>query len=202
MTSMDQRELWNERYRENAAGWGAEPNQFVAAHLADLEPRRVLDLGAGQGRNAIWLAARGHRVTAVDISDVAIEQGRDMARQVGVEVDFVAADVEAWDPEPGGFDLALLAYVQAPESGRKLLHAKVRRALAVGGEVFIIAHHSDNLDHGIGGPQSPERLYDEAMLAGDFAGFELKQNEAVTRRVDKDGVVGDAIDLLFRAVKS
>jgi SAM-dependent methyltransferase len=199
---MDQRELWNERYREKAAGWGGEPNQFVAAHLADLEPRRVLDLGAGQGRNAIWLAARGHQVTAVDISDVAIEQAREMAGRAGVDVEFVAADLEAWDPEPGRFDLVLLAYLQAPEAARKLLHAKVRRALAVGGEVFIIAHHSENLDHGIGGPQSPEKLFDEGMLSGDFAGFEIKQNMAVTRRVDKDGIVGDAIDLLFRAVKA
>jgi hypothetical protein len=67
--------------------------------------------------------------------------------------------------------------------------------------VFIIAHHLDNLDHGIGGPQSPDRLFDQDMMAEDFAGFTIEENRSVVRRVDKDGVSGDAIDLLFRAVK-
>jgi 2-polyprenyl-3-methyl-5-hydroxy-6-metoxy-1,4-benzoquinol methylase len=198
---MDQRELWNDRYRDKGAVWGAEPNQFVAEYLEDLEPCRILDVGAGQGRNAIWLANRGHRVTAVDISDVAVAQAREIAREAGVEVEFIAADLAEWEPPTEAYDLVLLAYIQATAAERKLIHAKARRALAPGGRVFIIAHHLDNLDHGIGGPQSPDRLFDQDMMAEDFAGFTIEENRSVVRRVDKDGVSGDAIDLLFRAVK-
>ena len=201
MTPMDQREMWNDRYRQRGSVWGAAPNQFVAAYLADLEPCRILDVGAGQGRNAIWLAGRGHRVTAVDISDVAVAQGRELARGAGVDVEFIAADLAHWDPEPAAFDLVLLAYIQAPEEARRVIHEKATKALVPGGRLFIIAHHLDNLEHGVGGPQSPERLYDEDMVAGDFAGFEVEDNKTVIRSVDKDGVTGEAIDLLFRAVK-
>lgn len=196
-----QRELWNDRYREKGAVWGAAPNQFVVAHLGDVEPCRVLDVGTGQGRNAIWLARHGHRVTAIDISDVAVDQARAIAAEEGVDIEFVAADLEEWEPAPEAYDLALLAYIQAAEPFRKLVHAKVRRALVPGGRVFIIAHHSANLEHGAGGPQSLDRLFDEEMVAGDFAGFIIEENRRVTRHVDKDGVTGDAIDLLFLAVK-
>ncbi len=198
---MDQRELWNNRYREKGAVWGAEPNQFVVAYLADIAPCRVLDLGSGQGRNAIWLAARGHSVTAVDISDVAVDQGRALAEKAGVDVEFVAADLEHWEPSPAAYDLVLLSYIQVGEPARKLIHSKVDRALAPGGMVFIVAHHLANLNGGIGGPSSPERLYDEEMVAGDFPGYQIQENRKATRRVEKAEVRGDAIDFLFQALK-
>jgi SAM-dependent methyltransferase len=201
MVSMNQRELWNDRYRQKGSVWGAEPNQFVVAYLSDLEPCRVLDLGTGQGRNAIWLARQGHRVTAVDISDVAVAQATEIAADAGVEVEFIAADLERWQPEPGSYDLVLLSYLQAAEPARKLIHTKVATALAPGGMVFIIAHHIDNLEHGVGGPPLPERLYDERMIAGDFPGFEIIENKTVMRHVDNGASSGDAIDLLVRAVK-
>lgn len=201
MARMNQRELWNDRYRQKGSVWGAEPNQFVVAYLSDLEPCRVLDLGTGQGRNAIWLARQGHQVTAVDISDVAVAQATEIAADAGVEVDFIAADLERWQPEPGSYDLVLLSYIQAAEPARKLIHSKVGTALAPGGMVFIVAHHIDNLEHGVGGPPLPDRLYDEKMIAGDFPGFEIIENKTVIRHVDNGASSGDAIDLLVRAVK-
>lgn len=198
---MSQRDLWNERYNQKGSVWGAAPNQFVADRLADLEPSRILDLGCGQGRNAIWLAARGHTVTAVDVSDVAIEQATELAADAGVSVEFVAADLAAWEPRAAAFDLVLLAYIQAPEATRRVLHRKAAEALAPGGVVFIIAHHKENLERGIGGPPSAEVLFDEDEIAGDFAGFVIEENTKVLRRVDRGDVIGDAVDLLFVARK-
>ena len=197
---MTQRDLWNDRYREKGALWGVEPNQFVAELLADLAPCRVLDLGSGQGRNAIWLAARGHRVTAVDVSDVAIEQAAEIAAGIGVELEFMTADLLQWDPPEGEFDLVLLAYIQAPDGMRQILHAKAAAALAPGGKVFLIAHHKDNLEHGIGGPPMLEMLFDESV-ASDFPDLEIEENGRVTRIAEKDGVEGAAIDLLLVATK-
>jgi SAM-dependent methyltransferase len=201
MAHMNQRDLWNDRYRQKGSVWGAEPNQFVVEYLSDLEPCRVLDLGTGQGRNAIWLAGRGHRVTAIDISDVAIAQAKEIAGAAGVEVEFIADDLERWQPEPESFDLVLLSYIQVVEPARKLIHSKVATALAPGGTVFIIAHHIDNLEHGIGGPPLPDRLYDENTIAGDFPELDIIENKAVIRHVDDGASSGDAIDLLVRAVK-
>jgi 2-polyprenyl-3-methyl-5-hydroxy-6-metoxy-1,4-benzoquinol methylase len=197
---MSQRDLWNQRYTQNGSVWGAAPNQFVADRLADLEPCRILDLGCGQGRNAIWLAGRGHAVTAVDVSDVAIQQATELAADAGVTVEFVAADLGAWEPQEAAFDLVLLAYIQAPAPIREELHRKAARALAPGGSVFLIAHHKENLEHGIGGPPSLEVLFDEEEIAGDFVGFVIEENTRVLRPVVDGG--GDAIDLLFVARKA
>lgn len=198
---MTQQDLWNERYRERGAVWGVGPNEFVADRMAGVAPLRVLDLGSGQGRNAIWMAQQGHRVTAVDISDVATAQGVAIAERAGVEVAFIVADLAVWEPAAEGFDLVLLAYVQLPEAGRRPLHAKAAQALVPGGRVLIVAHHRDNLEDGVGGPPLPEMLFVEDELAADFPGFEVIENNRVLRHVDKGDVVGDAIDVVFIAEK-
>lgn len=198
---MDQRDMWNQRYAEKGAMFGAGPNQFVADRLGGLPPGRVLDLGAGQGRNAVWLAQQGHTVTAVDLSDVAVEQGRAAAAAAGVSVEFIVADLAEWEPPTAEFDLVLLSYLQGPEAARKLIHEKAARALVPGGRVFLVAHHLDNLNDGVGGPSSPDVLFTESDLASDFSGFEIETNEKIFREVDQDGATGMAIDVLFIARK-
>jgi len=199
---MTQQDLWNARYREKGAVWGAGPNQFVVDRMAGMTALRVLDLGSGQGRNAIWMAQQGHQVTAVDISDVATAQGLEAAERFGVEVDFIAADLAVWDPPAGAFDLVLLAYMQLPEAGRRSLHAKAVQVLVPGGRVLIVGHHRDNLENGVGGPPLPEMLFTESELAADFAGLEIIENNRVLRHVDQGDVVGDAIDIVFIGQKS
>jgi 16S rRNA G1207 methylase RsmC len=166
-----------------------------------MSPRRVLDLGSGQGRNAIWLAAQGHQVTAVDLSDVAIAQATEIAAEAGVDVEFIAADLAEWEPPTAAFDLVVLAYMQVPEAARRTIHDKAARALVSGGQVLVVAHHLANLEHGVGGPPTAEFLFDEADLADDFAGFEIVENNRVLRHVDKDDMTGDAIDVVFMARK-
>lgn len=199
---MSQRDLWNQRYSQETPVYGMAPNQFVAERLAGLDPCRVLDMGCGQGRNAIWLAGQGHQVSAVDVSDLAIEQAEEMAAAAGVGVGFSVVDLAVWEPPEAAFDLVLLSYMQAPPSMRVGLHRKAARALGPGGMVFLIAHHKANLEHGIGGPPSLEYLFDEDEVAGDFSTFTIEENERVKRRVDTGDVVGEAIDLLFVARKT
>lgn len=201
MPAMTNRDLWNTRYIEKGAAWGNGPNQFVADRLGGIAPCRVLDLGSGQGRNALWLAAGGHRVTAVDISDVATAQAQAEAAAADLDVDFIAADLATWEPEPAGYDLVLLSYIQMPEEPRRLIHAKADRALAPGGRIFIIAHHRDNLEHGVGGPQSPDHLFTEHDLESDFPGYRVDESGPVVRHVERDDVSGDAIDVIFSATK-
>ncbi len=191
--------MWDERYATQGFVFGVEPNRFVEEHLGGLSPRRVLDLGSGQGRNAVWLAAQGHRVTAVDLSPVATEQAKQLAVQAGVTAEFVSADLSTWEPEVGGYDVVVLSYLQLVPHLRTLVHRKAVTALAPEGMVFLIAHHLDNLEHGIGGPQSPEFLFTEDELRSDFAGLVVDQLERVMRPVDRDGATGDAIDLLLVA---
>jgi SAM-dependent methyltransferase len=199
--SGDKQAMWDDRYRTRGYEWGIEPNQFVEAHLAGLSPRRVLDLGSGQGRNAVWLAGQGHTVTAVDLSAVAAEQGRLLAEQAGVNVDFVTADATTWLPSAGTFDLVVLCYLQLPGEARRTAHRTAVTALASGGMVFLIAHHLDNLERGYGGPQSADALFTEEQLAGDFASLDIERHEQVSRPVVVDGEQHSAIDVLLIARK-
>ncbi|PLW74405.1 class I SAM-dependent methyltransferase, partial [Streptomyces sp. DJ] len=81
---MDSRE-WDERYASRELVWGAEPNRWLVREVEDLAPGRALDLAAGEGRNALWLADRGWRVTAVDFSRTALDRGRRLAAGLPAE---------------------------------------------------------------------------------------------------------------------
>ena len=117
---------WDQRYAAAELVWTAEPNRFVVAELQDLAPGRALDVGAGEGRNAVWLASRGWQVTAVDFSAVGLDKGRRLAQDRGVAVDWVRADVRDYQPEPGSFQLVLIAYLQLREAE---LDGVLRRAV-------------------------------------------------------------------------
>ncbi len=190
---------WNERYARATALYGAEPNQFVLAELSGLSPRRVLDLGCGQGRNSLWLAAQGHDVTGLDLSEVGIGHARELAEVAGLDIEFAVVDlVEDWQPHEQ-YDVVLLSYIQLPEEKRRVVHAKAAAALAPGGMLFLVAHHLDNLAHGVGGPPMPEALFTEDDLAADFADLDIERNEKVLRAVERDGVTKTAHDVVLRA---
>jgi SAM-dependent methyltransferase len=185
---MDARD-WDVRYAESELVWSSRPNQFVESELADLSPGRALDVAAGEGRNAIWLADRGWHVTAVDFSLVGLDKGRSLqARHEhgrDLHIDWVHADVLEYDPGSGAYDLALLAYLQLPAEQRR---AAVRRsflALKDGGTLFVVAHDSTNLTEGTGGPQYPEVLYTAEDVLADLDGerFEVVRAERVSREV-------------------
>ncbi len=195
------RARWDERYRTQGYVWGLEPNVFVAELTEDLPPGRALDLGCGQGRNAIWLARRGHEVTGIDLSPVAIDQARRLAADAGVEVTFEAADLTTWDPGDRTWDLIVLSYLQLPADARRTVHQTAVKALAPGGRIVVVAHHLDNLERGIGGPPDPAVLCTEDDVVADLVGLEIERAEPVRRHVAKGDVAGDAIDLVVVARK-
>ena len=196
---MDSR-AWNEKYRVSDRLWSAEPNQFVAAELAELRPGRALDLAAGEGRNALWLAERGWRVTAVDFSDVAIDRGR--VRDPDGAVEWQVADVLEVPIESGAYDLVLLAYLQLPWPQMKQVLARAQDALAPGGVLLIVGHDTDNLARGYGGPKSAEVLYSPGDIRESLAGLTIDRAETVERHVATDGGVATALDCLVRAHRS
>ena len=202
MVDRDERRVyWNERYATEGFVFGTDPNEFVRDLLGDAPPGRVLDLGCGQGRNAIWLAELGHEVTGIDQSDVAIEQARALAVEAGVAITFLAADLVDWAPEPEAFDIVLLSYLQLEAARRVIAHHKAVEALAPGGTLFYIAHHPDNLTEGYGGPQLREVMAAPEELAVDFAALDITRNEAVTRLVEVGGETHHALDVLLIATK-
>ena len=158
---------WDERYAAGELVWSAEPNQFVAAELADLAPGRALDLAAGEGRNAIWLARRGWQVTAADFSQVALDKGRRLAGDTVVR--WVCADATTW-AEAASYDLVVLAYLQLPAQQRRAAVRAAYDALVPGGTFFLVVHDTTNLTEGTGGPQDPAMLMTAEDVLADLAG--------------------------------
>jgi SAM-dependent methyltransferase len=196
----DRRAAWNKRYETDEYRWGYEPNEFVVRSVGALPPSTAIDLGCGRGGNAIWLAKRRHTVTGVDWSERGIEQARSIAAAEGVDVEFVVSDLLAWRPRRE-YDLVLLSFVQLPPNERAKVHATAVAALAPGGTLLLVAHHLDNLEHGVGGPQTPEVLYTEEQLAEDFASLTIDENDKVLRHIEREDAVGDAIDAALIARK-
>ncbi|HSR26355.1 MAG TPA: class I SAM-dependent methyltransferase, partial [Candidatus Eisenbacteria bacterium] len=109
---------WDERYAAKELVWSAEPNVFVAEATADLPAGRALDLAAGEGRNALWLAERGWRVTAVDFSQVALDRASALARERAIRPPgsfaTLRADLLDYVPPAQAYDLVLVVYLQLP----------------------------------------------------------------------------------------
>jgi SAM-dependent methyltransferase len=195
---MDQA-AWDERYAGPELVWGAGPNCFVAEELAGLEPGRALDLGTGEGRNAIWLAERGWQVTGVDFSATGLARAAELARRRGVSVDWVQDDLLSYQPVPAGYDLVLIAYIQLPADDLARLVRAAVTALAPGGTLLAVGHDRDNLEKGYGGPQYPHVLWTPALVAAELDGLTVERAEQVQRHVQIAGGERVAIDTLVRA---
>jgi SAM-dependent methyltransferase len=191
------RAAWDAKYASPDHVWGTEPNRFLAAALADVEPGltgRALDLACGEGRNAVWLAGRGFRVTAVDWSEVALDKGRRLAAAQGVEVDWVCADVVAeYVPPEGAFDLVAVLYLQIPEDERRRVLAGAAAAVAPGGQLLAIGH--DRRTTGISGPTDPALQWAPAEIAAEVAPLTVVEVGERVRPID----AGDALDVIVRA---
>lgn len=192
---------WDERY-SSGLQWSLTPNVFVAGLCSDLPPGRALDLAAGEGRNAVWLATRGWDVTALDFSQVGLARAQDQARTAGVAIETVVADALDWRPERPDFDLVVVCYLQLDRAGRERAMRTAAAALAPGGHVVVVAHDLSNLDRGTGGPPRPDVLYtaDETRDVLGSAGLEVRLSEVRERPVD--GADRPALDTVAVAVRA
>lgn len=191
---------WDRRYAQAGLVWTAEPNRFLAAEAAELEPGRALDIAAGEGRNAVWLAERGWRVTAVDFSEVALAKGRRMAEERGVEVEWVLADVRTYQPEPAAFTLVAVLYLHLPAEERRDVLAAAAAAVAPGGTLLVVGHDVMNLTEGHGGPQDPAILLTPETVAAELPSLRIVRAERVQRPPTEDAHGGrPAIDTLVLA---
>ena len=187
---------WNQRYATTELVWTADANQFVVAETEALPPGRALDLAAGEGRNAIWLAGSGWKVTAVDFSDVALDKGRRLAASLEVAdaITWVCADVVAWTPPPESYDLVVIAYLHLPAEDLRTVVTAAVSALAGGGTLLVVGHDESNLQGGTGGPQDPAILYTPRKIAAAIAaaGRSVTRADTVERRT-ANGVAFDTL---------
>lgn len=197
---MNDNGFWQERYSRAAATgdqlWSSGPNAWIEQTVGDLTIGDAVDLGAGEGRNALWLAARGWTVTAVDFAPAGLAIGRSRAAELGVEVEWVTADATAW-VAPSLVDLVVIAYLQLPDDALADALGNAAASLAPGGTLALVGHALENLRDGVGGPQDPALLHrvEHLEATATAAGLDIAECRLVTR----DTTGGTALDAVLVA---
>ena len=177
MNAHEQERMWSTRYRDAGEDYvfGTTANRFLAAQSALLgSGRTALSVADGEGRNAVWLAEQGLRVTATEISPVALEKARKLAAGRHVEVDFVLADAVAWDYPEAAFDFVVGIFIQfADPVQRAHIFAGMARALRPGGHLIVQGYTPKQLEYRTGGPSAVENLYTAELLRTAVAGLDI-----------------------------
>lgn len=162
-------DFWNERYRSSHRVWSGNPNPQLVTEVANLAPGRALDVGCGEGADAIWLAQRGWEVVATDIAGVALERGaehaRDSAPEASARIEWRQADLLVRPPEPDSFDLVSAQFMHLPAAPRTRLFRALVASVRAGGTLLVVGHHPSDLATGVPRPPMPELFYDADEVA-------------------------------------
>lgn len=193
-------QFWDDRYRSRDRLFSGDANGSLVAEVAPMRPGRALDVGCGEGGDAVWLAGCGWRVRAVDISPTALERGRVAAEGAGVagRIEWVRADWAVAPPPVGVFDLVSAQYFPllraSGEAGVRALVASV----APGGVLLVVGHDPGGVDrsHGF----DPVDFYAPGDVAGLLGrGWSVEVDEVRERTVPGPAGTAHTRDVVLRA---
>lgn len=196
---------WDERYGQSESIWSGNPNVQLVREVSDLPAGTALDVGCGEGGDAIWLAEHGWRVTGVDISRVALGRAAHHAEAAGVadRITFLHTDLTDGRSPGTGFDLVTAHYAHLPTDQRVPLYRRLASAVAPGGSLLVVGHvHADIV--AAGGPDVPDMFFTAAGTAAELEAGEWSVVVAEERehgRVEVDGQSLVVHDTVLRAVR-
>lgn len=173
MESPSEFERWEERFATPEYVFGTEPNAFLKSQAGGLpKTGKALAIADGEGRNGVWLAEQGLDVLSVDFSPTALAKAQGLARQRGITLRTLQADIIAWDWPSAEFDVVVGIFFQfVGPSERARIFAGMRKALKPGGLLLLEGYGPKQLEYKTGGPSELENLYTEELLRAEFAGF-------------------------------
>jgi SAM-dependent methyltransferase len=178
--------FWNNRYAVTGHVYGEAPNVFVAEVAPQIPAGPVLCLAEGEGRNAVHLATLGHRVTAVDQSEVGLAKARRLAGARGVEIETVLADLANYSIATGAWTGIVATFAHLPPALRRRVHRDVVAGLQPGGVFVLEAYTPAQLAFDTGGPKSPELLMTLAGLREELSGLQF----LIARELERDVTEG------------
>lgn len=181
---------WDAMYAERAVVWSGEPNTQLVAEVGALNPGSVLDVGCGEGADAVWLARCGWQVTAVDISGVALERARAHAESAGAEISFEQADLVAAPPAPDSYDLVSAQFFHLPDPPRSQAYRGLASAVSPGGHLLVVGHYpSEHI-----GKDHPERLFTNDEIIALRPDWQVVTSEIRERTAMHHGELSELVD--------
>jgi cyclopropane fatty-acyl-phospholipid synthase-like methyltransferase len=174
---------WNDRYAEPGFAYGTEPNDFLKSVVAQIPHGRVLSLGEGEGRNAIYLATHGLDVTAVDASEVGLAKARQLAADRKVEICTITADLAAFTIESQHWDGIISIFCHLTKAVRAPLYQAAVKGLKPGGIFILQAFTPEQLKHRTGGPTTADRLASLSELQQELSGLEFTHALEIERNI-------------------
>ena len=214
----DAASIWNERYRAKPQIWSGKPNPQLVREAGGLRPGKALDLGCGEGADAIWLAQQGWTVTAVDVSAVALERAQShekaaLAREsvhagegaIASRITWQQADLEQWQPE-GAFDLVTSQFLHSEELDWRLPLRTAAAAVKPGGTLLVVGHHPDRLPPWGGGHHHGDMFYKGEDLVRELSlegpGWQVEVLTSRERPVTgPEGQQATIADVVLRATR-
>ncbi len=179
-------DFWDQRYAADELAYGEAPNDFLA-QMAGRLPKigHALDIGAGEGRNALFLASRGLDVLAVDQSAVGMQKAQSLARARGLSLRTQAVDLRQFVAERDSFDVISSIFVHVPAPLRAAVHERVCQWLRPGGVFLLEAYAPDQIGRGTGGPSDPTLLASLEVIVGELDGLKIEHQAALVRNVSE-----------------
>ncbi len=171
------RGFFNFIYRHPMGAFNREPNALLVETVRTVAPGRALDVAMGEGRNAIYLAAKGWDVTGFDVSDEALRQANSRASEAGVKIQTVGQSSEAFDYGREQWDLIVFSYAMAPIHDPAYIR-RIRDSLKPGG-VVVYEHYT-----GMPGVQATFGMVARGELPRLFADFEIRRHEETKAKSD------------------
>jgi SAM-dependent methyltransferase len=175
--------MWDKRYSGETFAYGIEPNDFLRGHAEQLPVGDTLSLGEGEGRNAVFLAGLGHKVSALDASKVGLAKAQVFAAQQGVEIETIHADLATYELEVNRWDVIVSVFCHLPEGLRKKVHGQIAGVLRPGGCLILEAYTPRQLEYKTGGPQIAAMMMDIDTLKGELSGLEFEVAQEVVREI-------------------
>lgn len=201
-------EFWDDRYRQRPRIWSGKPNRQLLAAVQDLPPGAALDVGCGEGADAVWLASRGWDVLGIDVSEVALSRARAHARDLDPSVarnlEWRRVDLLASPELPGGLDLVSLQFLHLPDPERARVFRSLAALVGPGGTLLIVAHDPSDLSSGVGRPPQPDLFYTPQQIADllDDDAWDIRVCEARPRTEHTaDGREVTVRDAVLQAVR-
>lgn len=191
---------WDARYAESDRVWSGNPNGALLTEVAGLPPGRALDVGCGEGADAVWLARHGWDVTGLDVSQVALGRAALHAEQAGVHVRWIHAGLLDADLSPGTFDLVSAQYPVLLRTPSNEAERILLAAVAPGGTLLVVHHADMDPEHARERGFDPDDYVQPAQVAALLDGdWQVEVDERRPRTVETGAGAGHSVDEVLRA---